>query len=127
MVRARDGIGYDLRRYTEGVDFVRRKTGFGGSRVVFRADILGTVEQPVEQPEPAPVVPVAPVVQAEPMIVVRPAELDDKVRTARVVRRYPNGRWVDTDLCGRVFVGGKGNQIKIGQIVQVKNGELYLR
>jgi hypothetical protein len=52
--------------------------------------------------------------------------LDGNVRTARVVRKYTNQRFVETDTLGRVFVGEKGNMIKLQQLINVKDGVLYL-
>ena len=59
-------------------------------------------------------------------VIVRPVLLDDSVRSARVTKKYANQRYVETDTLGTVFVGEKGNQIKMSQIINVKNGELYL-
>ena len=63
----------------------------------------------------------------EPAVIQRPSALDDVVREARVVRKLPNQRYVDTDLCGRVYVGGKGNMIRLNQLIAVKNGNLVVR
>lgn len=60
-------------------------------------------------------------------VIVRPRVLDDAVRTARVVKKYANQRYVETDTLGTVFVGEKGGQIRMSQIINVKNGSLYLR
>jgi hypothetical protein len=67
------------------------------------------------------------VVQLSEPVVARPANLDGKVRSARVVKKHQNQRWVETDTLGRVFVGEKGHQIKMSQIINVKNGSLYLQ
>ena len=56
----------------------------------------------------------------------RPSNLDGSVRSAKVVKKYPNQRYVETDTLGRVFVGEKGNQIKLQQLINVKDGVLYL-
>jgi hypothetical protein len=66
------------------------------------------------------------VVQLSEPVVARPANLDGKVRSARVVKKHQNQRWVETDTLGRVFVGEKGNQIKMYQLIQIKDGSLYL-
>jgi hypothetical protein len=62
----------------------------------------------------------------EPNFMTRPANLDGSVRSARVVKKHQNQRWVETDTLGRVFVGEKGNQIKLNQLIQVRDGVLYL-
>ena len=66
------------------------------------------------------------VVQLSEPVVARPANLDGKVRSARVVKKHQNQRWVETDTLGRVFVGEKGHQIKMYQLIQIKDGSLYL-
>ena len=65
-------------------------------------------------------------VQLSEPVVARPANLDGKVRSARVVKKHQNQRWVETDTLGRVFVGEKGHQIKMYQLIQIKDGSLYL-
>lgn len=60
-------------------------------------------------------------------VIVRPVLLDDSVRSARVTKKYANQRYVETDTLGTVFVGEKGNQIKMSQIINVKNGSLFLQ
>lgn len=60
-------------------------------------------------------------------VIVRPRVLDDAVRSARVIKKYANQRYVETDTLGTVFVGEKGHQIKMSQIINVKNGSLYLQ
>jgi len=62
----------------------------------------------------------------ESAVMTRPALLDGAVRTARVVRKHQNQRYVETDTLGKVFVGSKGNQVKINQTISVKDGSLYL-
>jgi hypothetical protein len=59
-------------------------------------------------------------------VIVRPVLLDGAVRTARVVKKYANQRYVETDTLGTVFVGSKGHQVKMNQVISIKNGELYL-
>lgn len=149
QMKAQLGAAYDLSKYTEGVDYKRQKTGFG-SRVVFRADILGSSEAQValksESSEQEVVITVVdlslvehkqdkvPVIilrdeynSEQDPVIVRPAILDDAVRSARVTKKYANQRYVETDTLGRVFVGEKGHQIKMSQIINVKNGSLYLQ
>ena len=59
-------------------------------------------------------------------IIIRPATIDYAVRQARVVKKHQNQRFVETDTLGRVFVGQKGNQIKVNQFIPVQNGSLFL-
>ena len=63
---------------------------------------------------------------AQDPVIVRPSQLDDCIRMARVVKKLPNQRYVDTDLLGRVYVGAKGNLIKLQQLIPVKNGNLVV-
>jgi hypothetical protein len=145
QMKARLGAEYDLSKYTEGVDYKRQKTGFG-SRVMFRSDILGSNDDHVvknaniivatvvdpslveHKQDKAPVIILKDEYNSEQdPVIVRPAILDDTVRSARVTKKYANQRYVETDTLGRVFVGEKGHQIKMSQIINVKNGSLYLQ
>jgi len=145
QMKARLGAEYDLSKYTEGVDYKRQKTGFG-SRVMFRSDILGSNDDHVvknaniivatvvdpslveHKQDKAPVIILRDEYNSEQdPVIVRPAILDDTVRSARVTKKYANQRYVETDTLGRVFVGEKGHQIKMSQIINVKNGSLYLQ
>lgn len=72
------------------------------------------------------IVPIAAVKAEEELIITRPALLDGAVRTAMVVKKHQNQRWVETDTLGRVFVGSKGNQIKLNQPIPVQNGSLFM-
>jgi hypothetical protein len=135
LVMARDGASYDIGKYIEGIDYVQRRA-FKGVRKMFRKGILG----PLSEQEPDHVgkstdMVVLTVVDPSlvehkqnmpPIVVQRPQEIDDAVRTARVVKKHANQRWVDTDTLGRVFVGEKGNQIRLQQLIAVRNGSLYL-
>jgi hypothetical protein len=51
---------------------------------------------------------------------------DGAPTVAKVIRRYPNPRFVDTDICGRVFCGEKGRSLKVGQMILVVNNRLVL-
>lgn len=145
QMKARLGAEYDLSKYTEGVDYKRQKTGFG-SRIMFRSDILGSNDDHVvnsaniivatvvdpslveHKQDKAPVIILRDEYNSEQdPVIVRPAILDDTVRSARVTKKYANQRYVETDTLGRVFVGEKGHQIKMSQIINVKNGSLYLQ
>lgn len=46
------------------------------------------------------------------------------VEQQKIVRIYPNFKWVDTDK-GRVWVGLKGSTMKRGQVINVQNGQLF--
>jgi hypothetical protein len=151
QLKAQLGAAYDLSKYTEGVDYRRQKTGFG-SRVMFRADIIA-VKSDLNAPsgessdlnadhivlsvvDPAIVehkqalepiiVPVAAVKTEEAPVITRPGLLDGAVRTAMVIKKHQNQRWVETDTLGRVFVGSKGHQVKLNQNIQVQNGSLFM-
>lgn len=152
QIKERDGAGYDLAKYTLGVDYVVRKA-FKGERRMFRKDILGhiTAHEPDHVGKSTDIVALsddipthielsvvdpslvehkqnkAPIiVQVAEPIMQRPSSLDGAVRTARVVKKHANQRWVDTDTLGRVFVGEKGNQIRLQQLIPVRNGSLFL-
>ena len=149
LVKARDGASYDIKNYTEGVDYVMRGC-FNGQKAVFRSDILGvsvvdpslvehkqepasaqraTLELdekgmrivfPEREPSPQdwrPQTP-QPVKHDEPVI-------KQDVQLCKIKRVYPNFKWVETDK-GRVWVGLKGQTMKAGMTIKVKNGELYL-
>jgi len=144
QMKAQLGAAYDLAKYTEGVDYRRQKTGFG-SRVMFRADIvdassfkcnpsadlndLNANHSDLNADHIAlSVVDPSLVEHKQDMapIIIRPATIDYTVRQARVVRKHQNQRFVETDTLGRVFVGQKGNQIKVNQFIPVQNGSLFL-
>jgi hypothetical protein len=144
LVKARDGASYDIKNYVEGVDYVPRRA-FKGVKLVFRADILDLSANHSGEPtdmialnvfDPSLVEhkqDMEPIIvlkdelkQDEPSIMTRPAVLDGSVRAARVIKKHQNQRFVETDTLGRVFVGEKGNQIRVNQIINVKNGVLYL-
>ena len=142
LVKARDGAGYSLANYVEGVDYVMRGC-FKGKKAVFRADILGVsvvdpslVEHKQEPQAVRENCPEVEVVSAQVDVqpedwrpsapakeVLQEPKLD--VQACKIVRIYPNFKWVETDK-GRVWVGLKGSTMKAGQVIQVKNGELYL-
>lgn len=130
QMKAQLGAVYDLAKYTEGVDYRRQKTGFG-SRVMFRADITA-VKSDLNDLNAnhiaLSVVDPSLVEHKQDMapIIIRPATIDYAVRQARVVKKHQNQRFVETDTLGRVFVGQKGNQIKVNQFIPVQNGSLFL-
>jgi hypothetical protein len=130
LVKARDGVAYDIKNYVEGVDYVARRA-FKGVKLVFRADILDLSAN--HSGEPTDMIALSVVDPSlvehkqdmEP-IIIRPTALDGSVRAARVVKKHANQRYVETDTLGRVFVGEKGHQIKLSQIINVKDGVLFL-
>lgn len=112
VVKERDGEAYSLANYKENEDYVRRAIRYG-TRVVFREDILGEVSQPmIDQ-------------VGEPTDMVAAQKEVDTLKRCKVTRKYPNPRVVETDG-GRVFVGGRGSLIKLGQTILVKAGTLVL-
>lgn len=155
QVKAKFGADYDLSKYTEGVDYKRQKTGFG-SRVMFKTGLfdlssdhndlsapqvslsdvipdqvvaLSVVDPSLvehKQDKPPILIKVADLNLPEQPLMARPALLDGAVRTAKVVRKHQNQRYVETDTLGTVFVGGKAQQVKINQVISVKDGCLYL-
>ena len=140
QMKAQLGAVYDLAKYTEGVDYRRQKTGFG-SRVMFRADIVEQVADHIAKlavksnlnessDDHIALSVVDPSLvehkQDKPPIIIRPADIDYAVRQARVIKKHQNQRFVETDTLGRVFVGYKGNQIKLHQFIPVQNGSLFL-
>jgi hypothetical protein len=144
LIKARDGASFDIKNYVEGVDYVSRRA-FKGVKRVFRADILDQVADHSGEPTDMIALSVVdpslvehkqdmtPIIvlkdefkQNEPPIITRPTLLDGSVRAARVVKKHANQRFVETDTLGRVFVGEKGHQIKLSQIINVKDGVLFL-
>ena len=130
VVKARDGANYSLANYVKDTDYVARRA-FKGVRFMFRADILDQVAD--HSGEPTDMIALSVVDPSlvehkqdmEP-IIIRPATIDYAVRQARVVKKHQNQRFVETDTLGRVFVGSKGNQIKLNQFIPVQNGSLFL-
>jgi hypothetical protein len=136
-VKERDGASYSLTKYVEGTDYVSRRA-FKGVKRVFRANILDQVADHSVEPtdmialsvvDPAIVEhkqALAPIIVSMTAVITRPALLDGAVRTATVVRKHQNQRYVETDTLGMVFVGSKGNQVKLNHSIKVKDGCLYL-
>ena len=148
QIKARDGVLYDLSNYILGTDYVVRRA-FRGEKRMFRKGILADSGHPesielsvvdpslVEHKQDAPPIEVAlpaptdqvgeaaDMVKDEPVII-QPSQLDDCIRTAKVVKRHHNQRYVETDTLGRVYVGEKGHQIKLQQLIRVKNGLLVV-
>lgn len=148
LVKARDGANYDLAKYVEGVDYVMRGC-FKGQKAVFRADILGaSVVDPslVEhKQEPLPAQRATLELDEKGLRIVfpqsEPSPEDwrpsmpqqenkqpdvNQVQECKIKKIYANFKWVETDK-GRVWVGLKGNTLRVNQVIRVKNGELYLK
>jgi hypothetical protein len=79
-----------------------------------------------KQDKPPILIKVADLNLPEQPLMARPALLDGAVRTAKVVKKHQNQRYVETDTLGTVFVGGKAQQVKLNQVISVKDGCLYL-
>jgi hypothetical protein len=141
LVKARDGAAYDIKNYTEGVDYVMRGC-FKGEKAVFRSDILGaSVVDPSQvehKQEPEPVLRATLELDDKGLRIIFPQVehnltssqpeqviIHQDVQECKIKQIYPNFKWVETDK-GRVYVGLKGVNMKRGQIIRVKNGELFL-
>lgn len=192
LVKQRDGAGYSLSNYTEGVDYVMRGC-FKGQKAVFREDILGVsvVDPSVVEHKQEPAViaehkSAAEILQEAGHTVRKsPLKWSDELNTwvnsqlesqpestepsteewrpsppgnteslsncvtvstdskvqvnnfdgllpehcpvqeCKIHKIHPNYKWVETDK-GRVWVGLKGNTLRVGQVIRVKNGELFL-
>lgn len=120
LVKARDGVAYDLSRYVEGVDYVRRKA-FRGERVLFRKGFLDgssdvsaeSATDDVEEPNSLEDKP-------KPDVILAP---DCGVQKTRVIKVHVNSRWVETEA-GRVWVGGQGVRLRVGTLINVRAGML---
>jgi hypothetical protein len=109
QVKERDGESYSLENYKENYDYVRRAVRYG-TRVIFRDTILeDTTKDVIWHVDVSK--------EAKP----KSAEVQKQV----VTRKYPNPRIVETDK-GRVFVGGHGHLVKVGQTITVKENKLML-
>ena len=124
------GGAYNPLRYKQDVDYIERRA-FRGIRRIYRSDLLdGTLPGEVaESPaiacadvEPQADVPA----QVEAPRVTEPVQSGVSVEQ-KIVRLYPNRRWVQTDKEEQVFVGLKGLNLKCGQIIRVKNKTLCIR
>jgi hypothetical protein len=128
LVKERDGANYALEKYNEGTDFVRRRNRFG-FRVVFRKGFLGEAVDVVDpslvehkqQPEE-----VQPETGSRTVVPVKATECGSTPVVAKITRRYPNPRFVETDVCGRVFCGLKGSSLRTGQLILVSGGTIVL-
>lgn len=147
LVRARYGAGYDLAKWVEGVDYVRRKA-FSGERVVFRKGFLdelggvseashvaeGTLHSNTVTQLPSDSVSPREAESSELEQVLKTQVVDQvvgEVQTCgsgvyecRVVKRFKNQRYVETDTQGVIYVGGKA--VKLGQMIAVSGGNLVL-
>jgi hypothetical protein len=128
FVKERDGANYALEKYKEGTDFVRRRNRFG-FKVVFRKGFLGEAADVVDpslvehkqqkEEERAET-------GSQTVVPVKMPECGSAPMVAKIVRKYPNPRFVDTDVCGRVFCGEKGRGLKTGQLILVLDGTIVL-
>jgi len=138
LVKLRDGASYDIANYVEGVDYVQRKIRYG-TKVVFRKGFLADIEpqlpgEPEDEPQHASIDDKGLGIKlndAEPQLPVSDAyegllPQHCPVEEHKVMKIHANYKWVDTDK-GRVWVGLKGSNLRLGQIIKVKNGELYLK
>jgi hypothetical protein len=142
LVKLRDGAAYDLANYVEGVDYVQRKIRYG-TKVVFRKGFLGDIKpqlpgEPEDEPQHAILVlddkglriefkepnaePKQPVSDSYEGLLPQHCPVEEQ----KVMKIHANYKWVDTDK-GRVWAGLKGSSLRLGQIIKVKNGELYLK
>lgn len=119
------GAAYKPLSYKLNEDYIERKC-FKSFKRIYRSDLLdGTLPgEAVEQSAPKPQVD-APA-QVEAPRVTQPVQSAVSVEQ-KIVRLYPNRRWVQTDKEEQVFVGLKGLNLKCGQIIRVKNKTLCIR
>jgi hypothetical protein len=141
LVKARDGATYDIKNYTEGVDYVMRGC-FKGEKAVFRADIF-SCDKPQEKHQVDEfeamqgtrvtleldekglriVFPSQPESQPEEWRAAAPVTascdtreeakpLQDEVQECKIKKIHNNFKWVETDK-GRVWVGLKLSLIHI--------------
>jgi hypothetical protein len=132
-VDAAAGHSVSIGDRVEGLDWERRTQG-RGTKVwwhksvyeVFKAQ-AGPIEVPQEQPESQPesYKSFREVLEEKGHVVREPSNFDSEIQQQKIVRIYPNFKWVDTDK-GRVWVGLKGANMKRGQIIAVQFGKLYL-
>jgi hypothetical protein len=111
--RAEEFLGkkLSLDDFVEGKDYKVIKC-FKSQRVAFREDFLPEVlVSSVEQPQQ-----VEQVAQAS----------GSGVFKCKVMRIYPNSRYIETDTQGKIFAGGKGASLRRGQVIKVKDCQLYL-
>jgi len=122
-VKNRDGDKYSIDLYREGEDYVERKC-FTSFKRVFRSNIFDTsVVDDLQVPNDLQV----PSVDEEcKEIEHNPQTGGHGVKTCKVRRIHVNNRWIETDM-GKIWVGAKGSSLKVGQIIRVLNGELFLK
>ena len=105
------GKQLSLDDYKEGVDYKVIKC-FKTSRVAFREDFLPEVlVSQVKLPS-----------QEEPQV----QASSSGVFKCKVMRIYPNSRYIETDTQGKIFAGGKGAQLRRGQVIKVKDCQLFI-
>jgi hypothetical protein len=141
-VKLRDGADYNLSNYVKGVDYVERKC-FKTFKNMFRCDILGvSVVDPSKVEHKQDAQPVSVEIPAGnetgenwPVMALDVPETTAfdgllpehcHVELCKIMKIHANFKWVETDK-GRVFVGLKGSNLRVNQVIRVKNGELYLK
>ena len=133
LVKLRDGESYDLAKYVEGTDYVRRNIRYG-TKVVFRKGFLGEVAE-TSEPALTHVEPdytafneqeVLPEDWRATQIISEPAQVisSQDVQECKIKKVHTNFKWVETDK-GRVWVGLKGSNMRAGQVIRVKDGQLF--
>ena len=138
LVRAHYGDAFNMDMFQEGRDYVWRGTANNGRRAMFREGFMDDVKE--GRFEPVLVTQQhsntstqqhsnAATQQEIPSSLDQVGDLASVVTSGsgvyecKVTRKYPNTRYVETDL-GRVFAGGKGVLLKTNQIICAKDGVL---
>jgi len=103
------GTDYQLDKFRCEVDYVRRKC-FKSYKIMFREDIfpVSIVDASLVEHKQEPSIP------------------QKMFLMAKVTRKYPNPRIIETSV-GRVNVGKYKGQLRIGQVIKVKDGSVYLK
>lgn len=131
IIKERDGAAYDLSKYVEGVDYVIRGC-FKGHKAVFRSDILESKADDQAKFAASNDLNEVPVdlnsIKSTFKQVSKPVVQTggNGVYQCKVVKIWPNARFVETDTQGRIFAGLKGTKLRRSQIIKVKDGQLYL-
>ena len=127
-VDAAAGCPVSIGDRAEGLDWERRTQG-RGTKVWWHKSVYeafkaqaGPIEVPQEQLEPNKSF--REVLEENGHVVREPSNFDSEVQQQKIVRIYPNFKWVETDK-GRVWVGLKGANMKRGQIIAVQFGKLF--
>ena len=124
------GAAYKPLSYKLNEDYIELKC-FKSFKRIYRSDLLdGTLPGEAAETPSIAYADIAPQVdvpaQVEAPRVTQPVQSAVSVEQ-KIVRLYPNRRWVQTDKEEQVFVGLKGLNLKCGQIIRVKNKTLCIR